>query len=63
MKRIAWIRRYTSYMKELSKNDTMVTPDVLVYEMNSFHLTSKLKLDDKDMDHYFRLLERWFVKY
>lgn len=63
MKRIAWIRRYTSYMKELSKNDTMVTPDVLAYEMNSFHLTSKLKLDDKDMDHYFHLLERWFVKY
>ncbi len=63
MKKIAWIRRYASYMKVLCENDTFVTPEVLTFEMNNFHLTSKLKLDDKEMERYIRLLERWFVKY
>lgn len=63
MKRIAWLRRYASYMKVLCENDTLVTPEVLIFEMNSFHITTKLKLDDKAMDRYFHLLERWFVKY
>lgn len=63
LKRVAWIRRYANYMKTFCENDTLVTAEVLIYEMDCFHSTSKLKMDDKEMDRYFRLLERWFVKY